>query len=93
MRRDPARAILVLDAMLEFFDGGRRWTRQLLNDGMGNRCLIGALRHVRHQQRIRGAGTPDYLRTAIIERVALPTSLRRVTFGYSPCTRRAIKTS
>ena len=27
MRRDPAKAIVVLDAMLEFFDGGRRWIR------------------------------------------------------------------
>ena len=27
MRRDPAKAILVLDTMLEFLDGGRRWTQ------------------------------------------------------------------
>jgi hypothetical protein len=66
MRRDPAKAIAVLNAMLEFFDGGKRWTRQLLHDDRGNRCLIGALRYVRQQQRIRGAGTEFYLRAAFL---------------------------
>ena len=32
-RRDPAKAIAVLDAMLKFFDGGRRWTRGELEEG------------------------------------------------------------
>jgi hypothetical protein len=67
MRRDPAKAILVLDAMLEFFDGGRRWTQGALHDETGqNRCLIGALHYVRQQQRIRGAATEFYLRTALL---------------------------
>jgi hypothetical protein len=66
MRRDPAKAILVLDAMLEFFDGGRRWTQgELLDETGQNRCLIGALHYVRQQQRIPGAGTEFYLRTAL----------------------------
>jgi hypothetical protein len=66
MRRDPTRAILVLDAMLEFFDGGRRWTRGELvaRDGQA-RCLVGALRRVRNELRIRGDGTVHYLRDAI----------------------------
>lgn len=42
-RRDPAKAIAVLDAMLKFFDGGRRWTRGDMEDKEGNRCLVGAL--------------------------------------------------
>ncbi len=62
MRRDPARAILVLDAMLEFFDGGRRWTQgELLDESGQSRCLIGALHYVRQQQRVRGGGTEFYL--------------------------------
>ena len=47
MRRDPAKAIAVLDAMLEFFDGGKRWMRGQLQDGQGNRCLVGALQYAR----------------------------------------------
>jgi hypothetical protein len=62
MRRDPAKAIAVLDAMLQFFDGGRRWTIGQLRDTAGNRCLIGALPHVRREQHIRGSGTEYYLR-------------------------------
>jgi hypothetical protein len=71
MRRDPAKAVQVLDTMLEFFDGGRRWTRGTLCDQYGERrCLIGALRYVRQQQHIRGAGTEHYLRHAMISGVA-----------------------
>jgi hypothetical protein len=67
MHRDPAKAILVLDAMLEFFDGGRRWTQgELLDESGQNRCLIGALHYVQQQQRIRGAATEFYLRTALL---------------------------
>jgi hypothetical protein len=67
MRRDPAKAIAVLDAMLEFFDGGRRWTQgELLDETSQNRCLIGALHYVRQQQHIRGAATEFYLRTALL---------------------------
>ena len=46
-RRDPQKAIQVLDTMLEFFDSGRKWTGGTLCDQYGERrCLIGALRHV-----------------------------------------------
>jgi hypothetical protein len=65
--RDPEKAILILDAMLEFFDGGKRWTQDMLSDASGqHRCLIGALRHARQQQRIREDGTAFYLRVAWI---------------------------
>ena len=70
MRRDPAKAIVVLDAMLEFFNSGERWTRGAFLNGAGQRCLIGALRYVRWQQHIRGAGVENYLRGALIERIA-----------------------
>ncbi len=44
MRRNPAKAIAVLDAMLEFFDGGRRWMTGLLAGGLypHQGCLIAA---------------------------------------------------
>jgi hypothetical protein len=67
MRRDPAKAIVLLDAMLEFFNDGKRWTRGEYHNQGGHRCLIGALRHVRQQQRITEAGTEYYLRAAMIE--------------------------
>jgi hypothetical protein len=42
-RSNPAKAVQVLDAMLEFFDGGRRWTRGALFDsGNTKACLVGA---------------------------------------------------
>jgi hypothetical protein len=65
MRRDPAKAIVVLDAMLEFFDGGKRWTRGMLGDQYGqHRCLIGALNHIREQHQINDDGAEHYLRLA-----------------------------
>jgi hypothetical protein len=66
MRRDPAKATAVLDAMLEFFDGGQRWTRGILCDEHRHRCLVGALRHVRRQEHIRGSGAEYYLRQAML---------------------------
>ena len=67
-KRNPEKAIQMFDAMLEFFDGGRRWTRGELQDASGqHRCLIGALHYVRRQQGIRGAGTETYLHDALLE--------------------------
>lgn len=65
MRRDPAKAIAVLDAMLEFFDGGKRWMRGQLQDGQGNRCLVGALQYARSDSRVRGDGTAELLHSLI----------------------------
>jgi hypothetical protein len=52
-RRDPEKAVQALDAMLEFFDGGSRWTRGELVTGDGHaRCLVGALeKHGRAAER------------------------------------------
>jgi hypothetical protein len=47
--------------MLEFFDGGKRWTRWHIC-ASGRRCLIGALYHIRERPAIEGDGTEDYLR-------------------------------
>jgi len=66
MRRDLAKAIVVLDAMLEFFSGGKIWTRSgmAIYDGR-NRCLVGALQHIRAELSIRGDGTFDLLHRAL----------------------------
>jgi hypothetical protein len=64
-RRNPVKAVQVLDSMLEFFDDGRRWHQGAMFDATGNCCLIGALRHIRATLRIRGDGTVHYLRAAV----------------------------
>ena len=50
MLRDPdsaAKAVDMLDLLIEFFDDGERWIKGKLDDGAGNRCLVGALRDIR----------------------------------------------
>jgi hypothetical protein len=64
MRRDPAQAVQMLDQLAEFFENGRRWTRYKYHDDDGNRCLIGALRHLRAVMKMQGDGTGYYLREA-----------------------------
>ena len=39
-----AKAVDMLDLLIEFFDDGDRWIKGKLDDGAGNRCLVGALR-------------------------------------------------
>ena len=46
MRRDPAKAVLMLDLLTEFFDGGRRWLKGNHHDDDGNACLFGALDYI-----------------------------------------------
>jgi hypothetical protein len=52
-------------ALLEFFGGGQRWRTGEFYDRAGNRCLIGALRHVRQRLRIRGDRAAGYLLDAL----------------------------
>jgi hypothetical protein len=83
-RRDAADALLVLNTMLEFFDGGRHWTRGHMRASDGNRCLVGALQHVRAELRIQKDGTAellhslvtDHQRRAVFCRQSMPRSLR-----------------
>jgi hypothetical protein len=39
-----AKAVDMLDLLIEFFDDGEHWIKGKLDDGAGNRCLVGALR-------------------------------------------------
>jgi hypothetical protein len=49
--RDPAKALQVLDLLLEFFADGAHWLQGDFRDENGNRCLVGALRHLRRTMR------------------------------------------
>jgi hypothetical protein len=60
-RRDPVKAIQMLDSLAEFFDDGRRWIRNDFHDREGNRCLISAIHHLRAVMKVYGDGTGYYL--------------------------------
>jgi hypothetical protein len=63
-RRDPAKALQMLDSLAEFFDNGRRWLKGDWHDDDGNRCLISAMYHLRAVMNLYGDGTGYYLRMA-----------------------------
>jgi hypothetical protein len=52
-----AKAVDMLDLLIEFFDDGDRWIKGKLDDGAGNRCLVGALRDIRDGHNLHGAPT------------------------------------
>ena len=60
-----AKAVDVLDLLIEFFDDGDRWIKGKLDDGAGNRCLVGALRDIRDGHNLHGAPTRVYLLKAM----------------------------
>ena len=43
---DTAKAVQLLDLMLEFFADDGHWTRGCYDDGKGGHCLVGALLHL-----------------------------------------------
>ena len=53
-----AKAVDMLDLLIEFFDDGERWIKGKLDDGAGNRCLVGALRDIRDGHNLHGAPNP-----------------------------------
>jgi hypothetical protein len=65
MRRQPEKAVQVLDLMLQLFEGGAHWTRCTYKDRHGNFCLVGGMMHIRDHWRIRGADTSHYLKRAV----------------------------
>ena len=60
-----ARAVDMLDLLIEFFDDDERWIKGKLDDGAGNHCLVGALREIRDGHNIHGAPTRVYLLKAM----------------------------
>src|SRR6202035_4500759 len=47
-----ARAVQLLDLMLDFFAYDGRWTRGSYDDGNGGHCLVGALLHLGRKHRL-----------------------------------------
>jgi hypothetical protein len=50
-----ARAVQLLDLMLEFFADDGHWTRGSYDDGNGGHCLVGALLHLSRKHRLPAA--------------------------------------
>jgi len=49
---DTAKAVQLLDLMLEFFADDGHWTRGTYDDGKGGHCLVGALLHLGREHRL-----------------------------------------
>ena len=47
-----AKAIQLLDLMLEFFADDGHWTRGCYDDGRGGHCLVGAILHLSRKHRL-----------------------------------------
>src|SRR5215469_15000207 len=63
-----ARAVQMLDLLLEFFADDARWMRGNYHDGGDRRCLMGALDHLRRNHRIPYAGAVYFLQQALPSR-------------------------
>jgi hypothetical protein len=75
-----ARAIQLLDLMLEFFADDGHWTRGCYDDGKGGHCLVGALLHLSRKHRLPAAPVIALLQDAM-PRPGLPL----VHFNDSRC--------
>ena len=64
---DAAKAVQMIDLLCQFFDDGRRWIRDEFHDHDGNRCLVGAMRHIRAVRHFYGDPTRYYLQQAMAE--------------------------
>lgn len=60
-----ARAVDMLDLLVEFFEGGKYWTTgEFINDEE-KRCLVGAMRYIRTAHNLHGAPIRHYLLRAM----------------------------
>jgi hypothetical protein len=60
-----AKAVQLLDLMLEFFTDGGHWTRGCYDDGTGDHCLVGALLHLSRKHRLPSAPAIALLQDAM----------------------------
>src|SRR6516165_10194431 len=60
-----AKAVQLLDLMLEFFADDGRWTRGCYDDGNGGHCLVGALLHLGRTHRLPTAAAIAMLQDAM----------------------------
>jgi hypothetical protein len=67
-----AKAVYVIDRMLEMFDGGKYWVCGMWNrrhpDGNKQRCLLSALRSIRRTEGVSGDRAGHYLANAMHEK-------------------------
>jgi hypothetical protein len=68
---DTAKAVQLLDLMLEFFADDGHWTRGSYDDGKGGHCLVGALLHLGRKHRLPTAPVIALLQDAM-PRPSLP---------------------
>jgi len=68
---DTAKAVQLLDLMLEFFADDGNWTRGSYDDGKGGHCLVGALLHLSRKHRLPTAPAIALLQDAM-PRPSLP---------------------
>jgi hypothetical protein len=66
-----AKAVQLLDLMLEFFADDDHWTRGRYDDGNGGHCLVGALLHLSRKHRLPTAPAIALLQDAM-PRLGLP---------------------
>ena len=60
-----AKAVQLLDLMLEFFTDDAHWTRGCYDDGNGGHCLVGALLHLGRTHRLPTASAIALLQDAM----------------------------
>src|SRR5215475_5920642 len=60
-----AKAVRLLDLMLEFFADDGHWTRRSYDDGNGGHCLVGALLHLSRKHRLPTAPAIALLQDAM----------------------------
>ena len=60
-----ARAVDMLDLLVEFFEDGKYWTTGKFINDEEKRCLVGAMRYIRTAHNLHGAPTRHYLLRAM----------------------------
>jgi hypothetical protein len=77
---ETAKAVQLLDLMLEFFADDARWARGCYNDGNGGHCLVGALLHIARQH-----GFPTAPAIALLQDAMPRPGLPLVHFNDTRC--------
>src|SRR5215471_16065223 len=80
---DTAKAVQLLDLMLEFFADDGHWTRGCYDDGKGGHCLVGALLHLGRRHCLPTAPVIALLQDAM-PRPGLPLSTSTTGVAAAP---------
>jgi len=75
-----AKAVQLLDLMLEFFADDGHWARGCYDDGNGGHCLVGALLHLSRKHRL-----PTAPAIALLQDVPLRSILRLPILSQFSC--------